>query len=250
MRRSRSGEPPRSLRSVGDLEIRPRFPVRRVKSFSRSRVNAPCCERSTMSKITLNGSVRDAKAGERLIDVINRRRNRTARGLLPPAARPDPDVRHVHGRGGRRARAGLRDVVTRGMRSSTNSAAATPPSGRRSTAFSPTTCSIAPSATTTTATAPSTTRRKMLAVEHQKIPFQTEALRGRRHQPVLSLRSRPVPPLRALRRGVPERASQRDAVDQLGRRTSRACCGTAAQRSANRAASPAGIASRSVPATR
>ncbi len=61
---------------------------------------------------------------------------------------------------------------------------------------------------------------KMLAVEHQAIPFTAEALRGRQHQPLLSLRSRPVHALRPLRRGMPECRGQRDPLDQLGRRAS------------------------------
>ena len=112
------------------------------------------------------------------------------------------------------------------------------------------TCSTARSATTTTATAPSTTRRKLLDVEHQDDPVQAQAVRGGRDQSVLSLRPRPVHSLRALRRGLPERAGQRDAVDPLGGSNIRACCGMAARRSGNRVASPAGTASRSARAMR
>ena len=63
------------------------------------------------------------------------------------------------------------------------------------------------------------------APEHS---VQAEAVRGRRHQSVLPLRSRPVHSLRPLRRGVPERAGERDALASTGRMRTRGCCGTAA----------------------
>ncbi len=69
---------------------------------------------------------------------------------------------------------------------------------------------------------------KELDVKHQARPYTPQALREGHVQPLLPLRPRPVHPLRPLRRGLPERAGQRDADHQLGERPSRACCGTAA----------------------
>ena len=111
-------------------------------------------------RLTMDGVAREARPGERLVDAITRRDRDSAR-LLPPAARPDPDLRHVHGRGERKARARLRDgrvadgmiVTTASRRGERRAARGVRPHPRA------TTCSTARSATTTTATAPSTTRR-------------------------------------------------------------------------------------------
>ena len=126
-----------------------------------------------MAGVTIDGSIRELSG--RAPDRSDQSRWHSApAGLLPPAARSDSDLRHLHGRGRRQAGARLRDRRSLdGMDVFDNvGACATRRSARPSTASSAITCSIARSATTTTATAPSTTPTKLLAVEHQTIPFQ------------------------------------------------------------------------------
>ena len=50
----------------------------------------------------------------------------------------------------------------------------------------------------------------------EAIPFKPKPYEADHHQSLLSLRSRPVHPLRPLRRGLPECPGERDAVHQLG----------------------------------
>ena len=76
--------------------------------------------------ITIDRVLCDAQPGERLIDVINRVGRPAPPGLLPSAARPDPDLRHLHGRSERQARPRLRhDRGRRDERVTTNSPRAT-----------------------------------------------------------------------------------------------------------------------------
>ncbi len=60
----------------------------------------------------------------------------------------------------------------------------------------------------------------LLDVKHQTAALSSQTLSRRQQQSLLSLRSRPVHFMRALRRGMPERTSERDAVYQLGIETS------------------------------
>ena len=201
--------------------------------------------------VTIDGRSQEILAGERLIDLINRSRNPDSPGLLSPAARPDPDLRHLHGRGGRQAGAGLRDAGRRRHEgASQRRRAQTRRSARPSTASSAIICSTARSATTTTATARSTTRPKLLGVEHQQIPFKPKPYEVDITNPFYR-----YDPDQCILCGRCVEACQNLQVNEtlshpLGGPASARACGTAARPSANRVASPAAIASRSAPAMR
>ena len=91
---------------------------------------------------------------------------------------------------------------------------------------------------------------KLLAVEHQEIPFKPKPYEVDNSNPFYR-----YDPDQCILCGRCVEACQNLQVNetlshQLGRSRIRACCGTAARRSANRVASPAAIASRSARAMR
>jgi formate dehydrogenase major subunit len=57
---------------------------------------------------------------------------------------------------------------------------------------------------------------RMLAVEHQSLPFKPKPYEVDNTNPFLPLRSRPVHSVRPLRRSLPESRGQRNAVHPLG----------------------------------
>ena len=91
---------------------------------------------------------------------------------------------------------------------------------------------------------------KELDVKHQRARVQAQAVRAGSVQPLLPLRSRPVHPLRPLRRSLPERAGERDPHHRLGERPSPRPLGWRRTRSTAPVASPAATASPSAPAMR
>jgi hypothetical protein len=138
-------------------------------------------------------------------------------GLLSPATRADPDLRHLHGRGQRASWCGPAPPGRRGhargneIRPGRRRAAG----GLRPDAQA-TTCSTARSATTTTAIARSTTRPRCSRWSTRKFPFKPKPYEVDATNPFYRT-TRPVRALRPLRRGLPERRGERDALHQLGR---------------------------------
>ena len=171
-----------------------------------------------MVRLTIDGIVREARAGRASRRRHHAHRDRDSARLLSPAARPDPDLRHLHGRGRTASSCGpARRVVADGMTVEHRV-------GRGARAAQTRGVRPHPQQSPALLHGLRQQQRQLHRPQHDEAardrasadPVPAQAVRGRRHQSVLSLRSRPVHPLRPLRRGLPERRGQRDAVDQLG----------------------------------
>ena len=143
------------------------------------------------------------------------RRARSA-GVLPPAARSDPDLRHVPGGGRRRAGAGVCD---RGPQRHDRGDPVCGGEERAARGLRP-----HPRQPPPLLHGLRQQQRKLRRSEHDQAarprapddPVPAKAVPGRRHESVLSLRPEPVHSLRPLRRGVSERAGERDADHPVG----------------------------------
>ena len=172
--------------------------------------------------VTVNGIEVPAHSGEWLIETLNRHADSANSKRVPqvcylPQMGPiescdtcmvevngklDPRLRHAgRGRDGREHRKSRRPTL---------------PSARPSTASSQNHelyCTVCDN-NNQNCTIHNTTAD--LDVKHQARPYPAQAVSAGPLQSLLSLRSRPVHPVRAVRGGLPECAGQRDADDRLG----------------------------------
>ena len=193
--------------------------------------------------ILIDGSPNNAQRGR-----ASHRRDRPLRGrtsprLLSPATRPHSNLRHVPGGDRRRTGARLRDTGFTGHvgahhDSRGHSLPATEAFDRILTNHL-LYCTVCDN-NNGNCTVHNTTR--MLGIEHQRYSVPNQAVRSGQHQSVLSLRSQ-TSAFSAAAASRPARTCRSTKrCRSAGRIPIRAFCGTAARRSANRAAFPAAIA--------
>ena len=178
--------------------------------------------------LKINGLAREAKPGERLLELMNRVGVAGAACLLSSPTRSDPNLRHMPGGGRWRAGARLRDRAAPAWRFAPTPRGRGRRSAKPSTGSLATTCSIARSATTTTATARFTTRPSCWpsSIRNSRStpkPYEVDATNPfYRYDPASAFCAgaawRPARTCRSTKRSR-----------SAGRTRTRACCGTAAR---------------------